>query len=375
MPQLHRTASDADALAAPRPIADLTDEAGFPMSLAAVTRKALEAVAMAAADLIVLPLDDGPSMVRRWQGWRQPWPLQSSRFDSRHDRHEASTWPHWSRTAMPESSVEPETPATTAVAVITGVPAVADASGPSDVSDAAGWQETAFAGGIGEKPPPEMQRVLPEGRNAPDTNGNTRRIQLSFFLSRKPFAIRRIRTMPETDPIDTTGEINSNRELARRLDVSETSVRNWQKDARWTFGSAPWSLDLLPTLEEWRDTMRDGQPLPVAGDGEPAVTARVIDLALKQSRIELVEEQVRKARRDNDAMEGLLIRREAVADALDDLIEKVGTAIDQVPHQVIIRLPWLHGHPQKAEAAASIEKELKKIHQLVITFAGERFPQ
>ncbi len=46
-------------------------------------------------------------------------------------------------------------------------------------------------------------------------------------------------------------DIPSNRELARRLPCSHTTVNRWRRDQRWPFGGPPWPAKMLPAMRAW----------------------------------------------------------------------------------------------------------------------------
>jgi hypothetical protein len=161
-------------------------------------------------------------------------------------------------------------------------------------------------------------------------------------------------------PDDTQPEvIPSNRELARLLGRNEAAIRQWRAHPDWNFGPSPWAVTMLPAFEQWRDS-RPGKSGEAEGEGDPAASARTVDIALKVARLEHTEASTVRVRLATEILARRFVPVADVAADLADFTSTINAAAGRLPRAVCASLSWLEDEQQRADVAAACAREVQQ---------------
>lgn len=143
-------------------------------------------------------------------------------------------------------------------------------------------------------------------------------------------------------------------QLTREFDVSSTAVEKWTNRTDFPGGKdGPWDVDQVREFLVSINSPAAGR----AGSSCDADTNGEYAHLVAKQRARKLEEEVRKLSLANDYKAGLLVPREEVEVAANELIHWIADQLQQIPEQLAPSFPA----NQRAELAADVANQIRMI--------------
>ena len=152
--------------------------------------------------------------------------------------------------------------------------------------------------------------------------------------------------------------VTSLRQLAAQLGVSAPAVQKWPLNPAWDLGQLPspgnpWPAAKVARLRQWRTEHLSEDP--ARGGDTRSIEARATSLAKAQK----LREEARKAKRENDLAEGLLVKREDVERQGVAKVLAVKTGLMNLVEEM-----------RETLSDEQLDELTEKVHALLTAFAG-----